>query len=792
MPPLSGLRIIEVGDESGVFAGRLLADLGAEVVRIESPNGGRLRELGPFLDDTAGVERGFKHQSFNAGKRSVVADLETDTGRSTFLRLIASADGLIDSGHPEFLTAFGLDDGRIKSANLGLVRVTVSPFGRTGPWANRLGPDLIASAAGGLSFVSGEPEYPPIHAAGDVCYKLASLAGSTAMLAGLCGGAGLHFDISVQECTAFATLQTASPSYYRWHNLTVPRNTAYEFPVVCCRDERWAVIRARPDQWPKLREWALEQGLPVRAGPEEWREATRAKLASFRLGETADLVHALGQLYDRDEFMAIGRERGLMGLPLMSFDDMRDNEQLAAIGEFVSVHHPDLGVLRLPKSPFAGIASVEPLRPAPLLGADTASVLSSLPAAQPARRKPRAGGRLPLDGLRVLEISWVLAGPLGCRILANLGAEVIKVESESRMDSIRGSVPPPSGPTLTAGGWFNDANTGKLSATINTKSPLGRDLLRRLAAKCDIVIDNLRPGVVERMGLDYAELRGLNPGIIVAHMAGAGRSGPWASFATFGNMITGASGLNVITGWEGTPPTGLGVAFADFVSPSLVASAVIAAVIERDRTGVGQEIDMSQLPGMISLMSAEWMRYARTGKQEPRRQNRDPNYCPHGVFPAAGADQWLAIAVQPSKFASFAAAIGQPNLTTDPRFVTHATRKANEDALDIIVATWTGARDRWAAAELLQAAFIPAAAVESIADHLDKDPQMASRFEVVHQPADPGLAITVHGEPIRIVDGENPIRRSPALGEHNAYVFQDVLGLGEDEFVRLLEAGTIG
>ena len=137
MPPLSGLRIIEVGDESGVFAGRLLADLGAEVVRIESPNGGRLRELGPFLDDTAGVERGFKHQSFNAGKRSVVADLETDTGRSTFLRLIASADGLIDSGHPEFLTAFGLDDGRIKSANLGLVRVTVSPFGRTGPWANR-------------------------------------------------------------------------------------------------------------------------------------------------------------------------------------------------------------------------------------------------------------------------------------------------------------------------------------------------------------------------------------------------------------------------------------------------------------------------------------------------------------------------------------------------------------------------------------------------------------------------------------------------------------------------------
>ena len=225
----------------------------------------------------------------------------------------------------------------------------------------------------------------------------------------------------------------------------------------------------------------------------------------------------------------------------MSFEEMRANEQLAAIEEFVSVSHPELGALSLPKSPFAGMASVEPLRPAPLLGADTATVVASAVDAQP----------------------WVLAGPLGNRILANPRAEVIKVESESRMDSIPWIRPASFWTTLTAGGWFNDANTGKLSVTMNTKAQDGRDLLRRLAARWDIVIDNLRPG-----------------------------------------------GLNVITGWEGAPPTGLGVAFADFVSPSLVASAVIAAVIEPDRTGVGQEIDMSQLPGMISLMSAEWMRFA--------------------------------------------------------------------------------------------------------------------------------------------------------------------------------------
>ncbi len=664
MPPLSGFRIVEIGDESGVFAGRLLADLGAEVIRVEPPGGDSVRKTAPFLDDVPGVERAFKHLAFNAGKHSVVLDLATKAGRDDFLTLLATAHGLIDSGPAGFLAAVGISDDEITAANPGLVRVSVTPFGLQGPWAGRIGSDLIASAAGGISFVSGEPERPPIHAAGDVCHKLASNAACTAMLAGLRGGASTHFDISVQECTAFATLQTSSPSYWRWHGVNVPRNTAYEFPVVRCRDDQWAVIRSRPDQWPKLREWALERGIEVRAAAEDWRGAARAKLASFRLGEAADITETLGLMYDRDEFLAIGRERGLMGLPLMSFDDMSTNEQLAAIEEFVEVEHPEFGVLQLPKSPFAGMASVGPVKAAPALGSGAAENVA------PSRPRTTTGERrLPLEGLRVLEIGWVLAGPLTCRILANLGAEVIKVESELRMDSIRGSVAPPDTVTLTAGGWFNDANTGKLSATINTKSPEGRELLLRLAATCDIVVENMRPGALERMGLPYVELSERNPGAIVAHMAGAGRTGPWADYATFGNMITGASGLNAITGWEGAPPTGLGVAFADFVSPGLAASAVLAAVIERERTGRGQEIDMAQLPGMISLMSAEWMRYARTGKQEPRRRNRSESHCPHGAFPAAGNDEWIAIAVpEDAAFARFASAIGRSELASDLAF----------------------------------------------------------------------------------------------------------------------------
>ncbi len=786
MAPLSGYRIIEIGDESGIFAGRLLADLGAQVLRVETARD-PVRLLAPFVGDVHSLDRGYKHLAFNAGKDLVSLDLDSASGRGDFLRLCSDADGLIDAGRARWLLEFGIEDEAIRTVNPGLVRVSITPFGLSGPWSDRLGSDLIASAAGGLSYVSGEPERPPVHAAGDVCFKLASLAACTGLLAGLHRAPGAHVDISVQECVAFCTLQTASPSYWRWHNVEVPRNTAYEFPVVCCRDNRWAVIRARPDQWPKLRAWAIERGLAVNAAAEDWREATRPKLASFRLGEAADLTEKLGLMYDRDDFLVVGREHGLMGLPLLSFDDMRTNEHLASIHEFVTMQHPELGGLELPKSPFAGMPSVEPVR-LPAAGG------SALPLSPRSRKTgPGAGRRRPLEGVRVLEISWVLAGPLGCRILANLGAEVIKIESEVRMDTIRGSVPPPTGPTLTAGGWFNDANTGKRSATIDTRTVEGRELLLRLSAKCDIVIENQRPGAIERMGLPYEEMRRLNPGIIFAHMAGAGRTGPWANLATFGNMITGASGLNVITGWEGAPPTGLGVAFGDFVSPYLVASSVLAALVERDRTGLGQEIDMSQLPGMISLMSAEWMRYARTGVQEPRRMNRDPNFCPHGIYPSSGADQWVAIAVpDDATFASFATAIGQTELSRDPRFAAQEQRKANEDALDAIVSAWTRTRDRWGAAELLQQAGIPAAAVESIADQLDRDPQLAPRFEVVHQPTDPGLDITVHGEQIRMVGVDNPARRAPALGEHNEYVFREVVGLDEEEFVRLLAERVIG
>ena len=785
MGPLDGIRVVELGNDATLFAGRLLADLGAEVVLIEPPGGSGVRLHAPFLDDVAGLERSYEHLAYNAGKRSLVLD----PASAALDGLVATADAVLEAP-PTYADAIDR-----RAANPRLVHAVITPFGPHESRRAWKGGDLVASAAGGLVHVSGEPERPPILAGANVSTKLASLAATTGILAALVardgprGGSGARIDVSMQECVTLATFQTSNATYWRWHGIAPPRNTAVEFPIVQCRDGLWALARARPDRWRKLRAWALGCGLPVRWSDDEWQQAHQGRLASFRLGDAADLIEQLASFYDREEFLERCWAAEIVTMPLHDFAQMAACEHLQEIGTFREIRHDPLGAtLGIPRSPFYSLRGVQPLSRAPRLGEHTEAI-----AERPAPTVTHASEARPLEGVRVLELGLVLAGPIGARILSNLGAEVIKVESEAKIDPVRRSAPPSSGPTLNAGGIFNTANTGKLSATINTKAPGGKELLLRLAASCDAVVDNLRPGVTARMGIPYEELSHLNPGTIMVHLPGCGMTGPWAGLTSFGNQVSAAAGLNAVTGFPGTPPTGVGVAFADFVSPYFLASSVMAAILERNRTGKGQEIDGSQLPAMISLLSAEWMYFAHTGEEPPRRANRDPNYAPHGVYPARGEDEWVAIAVYgDEEFAAFASAIGQASLSHEPRFATHEARKTNEDALDATVSAWTREHDRWEAATRLQSHGIAAAPVESIADQLDRDPGLAGHWQVVRQPTDPDLEITVNREPIRVDGLDGAVSRSPALGEHNEYVFRELLGMSEDEFVEAVASGAIG
>ncbi len=433
------------------------------------------------------------------------------------------------------------------------------------------------------------------------------------------------------------------------------------------------------------------------------------------------------------------------------------------------------------------------VRPAPSLGQNTDEVFAtSLPARQVAANGSGADPVRPLAGLRVVDFTWVLAGPFGTRILANFGAEVIRIESLARPDSTRTGIP--AGATsVDAGYLFNDANAGKKSVTIDLSRKEGKALIRRLVATADVVTNNFRPGAMERMGLGFDALKAIKPDLIYVSLPGCGSIGPWSKSGTLGGVLMAASGLNEISGFEGRPPYGIATAYPDFTSPYLLASSVLAAVHERDRTGIGQEIEVNQLSATIGLLGAEWMRFNAEGAL-PRNANRNPNFCPHGVYRAAGDDSWVAIAVETdAEWIALANLIGRQDWAREPAYQSSSRRAAQADDIDAALTAWSSGRDKWQTAGLLQSHGIRAAAVETIADLIDKDPQLKHRrhYETIRQPTEPDFELLIDGEAIRFVGVERVLQRAPSLGEHNEYVLREVLGLSEADFDEFVVNGTI-
>lgn len=787
---LRGVRVLDLADESAVFATRILADLGAHVVLVEPPDGGRVRRLAPFLDDEPGVERSLVHLYHDANKRSVRLDRSTQAGRERFERLVEAADVLVETDR--------CDDAPLRARNPGLVHVSVTPFGLGAAWRDRRANDLVAGAAGGLLWVCGEPGDPPVQGAANPVYAMASLAAATGVMLALTARErdperrGAHLDISLQEAAAMAVLQTANPTWLAWHG-QVPGRPGLS-AALQCKDGGWIGFLPRPDRFDGFLSWVREVGIESELGPDDWPWARVG--APGRGNPVAAATRELARLFTREEFLARAWEADLLCLPITDFPYMDGHEHFEENEQFLLVEHAPLARrLGFVRSPVDAMARQIPIARAPTLGEHDAEVAAELDRT-PSRPLRTASGcadpRRALDGVRVVDFCWVLAGPLGTRILANFGAEVIRIESNARPDSLRQASGPDGRADPDLGGMFNDANTGKLSLTIDLRNARGRALVRRLIARSDVVTNNFRPGALERMGFGYETLAAENPGIILLNMPGTHRRGSWAPRSTLGNTVMGASGYNHLMGFPGRRPRGLGVAYPDFTSPYLLATTVVAALRERESTGHGQELDLSQLSGMISLLGVEWMQYAASGVQPPPRANRDPNACPHGVYPTRGDDEWAALAVEgDGEWGVFCDLIERPACSREPRFATHAARKANEDEVDALVSGWTRERDRWDVADLLQAHGIAAAPVENLRDTYERDPQLRHHYQRVRQPNAPDVDIPIDGEAIRFVGFDHRLERAPMLGEHNEHVCCTILGLSREEHDRLVVDGVL-
>ncbi len=763
-----------------MFGTRILADLGCEVVRVEPPAGDQLRHLAPFADGSAGAERSLWHLYHNAGKRSVVLDRTVPEGLSDFWALVAGADVIVETER--------LDHGEVAWRNPGAIHLTVSPFGLDGPRAGWRATDLVSVAAGGLAFVCGDPAGPPVQPGADQAGKLAGLAAAAAVMIALTGRErapgrpGVHIDLSVQDAVAGSVLQTANPSRWAW-NREVPARPGLG-QVYRCADNRWVTLAVRPDRRERFARWA------ERTGAADGAELAAITDPGLAPAGAEPIVRKVAAVNSRDQVMAAITELDLMGLPVSALDDLREWERDGAIAPFAAIPHEALGsMLHFPASPVGQLAAG--IRRAPVLGEHSTEILAA------ARRQPprphRADGewldlRTALAGIRVVDFCWMIAGPLGTRLLADFGAEVIRVEAGPRAYP---DVFPPGTSDPSLGAFHNTLNTQKRSVTIDPRTPRGRELLLDLIATAEVVTNNYRPPAFEKLGFTDEVLRQRNPSLINLHIPGTGRAGPWSRIGTFGTMTAGAAGLNYLTGFPGTPPRGLGVAYSDFTVPYLVPVMVLAALRQRDRTGTGLVLELNQLAATIALLGVEWLQYDTSGNAPPMRANRDPNYCPHGIYPARGNQEWVAVAVtSDEEFRSLCRILGRTDLAD--RLPTLVDRAAAHDELDAVIARWSSAQDKWQAASALQAHGVPAAPVENLRDAMETDPRLSVRhYLTVEQPSHPGTLVPIQNTPIQTAGTPRTVDRAPMYGEDNDYVLHDILGLPQSEIVALRRAGVV-
>ena len=399
---------------------------------------------------------------------------------------------------------------------------------------------------------------------------------------------------------------------------------------------------------------------------------------------------------------------------------------------------------------------------------------------------------LPLEGIRVCDFSWIVAGPQATRILADLGAEVIKVENEDHPDSVRRR-PGAKGPNES--GLHNNFNRNKLGITANLGVASGCELVERLIRTSDLVVENFSPGAFARMGFPYERLRELRPDIIYVSVSGYGHLGRDTSYVTWGPTAQAVSGATAMSGLPDQPPAGWGFSYLDHTAGYYGAIAALMALYHRRETGEGQHVDLSQVETGMVLGGVPMLDFQVNGRHSERIGNRSrwPALAPHGIYRCDGDDRWIAIAAEnEDDWREICAVLGLADLAGDERFATNEARVANEDALDEAITDATKSWEPHALTEVLQACGVPAGTVQTMEDRMERDPQLADRG---FYPTAPHPELGDHryeGFPMQFSKARWRLDRgAPLLGEHTRHVAVDLLGYSESEFEALVAEGAV-
>jgi crotonobetainyl-CoA:carnitine CoA-transferase CaiB-like acyl-CoA transferase len=785
---LGGFRVAEFGAGPAVaYCGKLFADFGADVVKVEPPGGDPARREGLQVDIGGGHSESAVWAWLNTNKRSVIAG----PGDAARLAEIAAASDVLIDARPGAWD----DDGpagqiALRALNPQLTILSLSWFGESGPYKDYAGADAVVRALAGLVRNIG-PAEAPVVLTEHQSYLPAALSAFSAGIASLVGGGpGRRFEVSVHDANLLigefqsAVTAQAGVEERRWG-----RN--HFFPVfptgVYPTKEGWLGVTAfSADQWRGFCEMMGVPELVTRPGygnaverllvAEELDDIIAARLATRTAREWADEAirrrTPLVVVPDMSEILAspIHRDHG-------AFGDVRIGE-----ARFEAPVLPQ----RLTATPPAAVGV------APLAGEHTKTWRPA-----PAPLRPSTKKTLPLEGLRVIDLTMGWAGPVGIRQVADLGAEVIKVEGRGYPDWWRGA--DYSEEAIAAFGfekplYFNFVNRNKTGITLDLTSADGVALLKALIRTADAVVENYGQGVLTGFGLDYDVFRAERPDIVMMAMPAFGAATPWAEVRAYGSTLEHASGLPRLTGGPDDPPTMNHIAYGDPIGGLSACPALLTALLHRQRTGEGQFIDLSQVECLFPL-AAPWMiEQSVTGKVAPRLGSRHSSFVPHGCFPCDGDDAWVVIAVtDDAAWRALCQVMARGDLAANPALATAEGRRVVESELEAAISEWTRGRSSDEAMEALQAAGVAAGAARGLVETLLYEPHLMARgywqeiprphLDFFHQPSP---AFREDGEPY-------PIRHpAPTLGQSTRGVLSRLLGVGEAELDRLEATGVIG
>ncbi len=781
---LEGIRVVDAADGAGELCGRLLADLGAQVVRVEPPGGSASRRRAPLADDGTSLWFAWR----NLGESSIEIDPRRAGDRQRLDVLLAGADAYIDGSRPGDGRPTGLSPAELRVAHPHLVVTSVSDFGEWGPNRDWVGTDLVASAFAGALFKGGRADREPLPPPGSFAYDVTGVSAALATLLGLVGaggsGHGRHLEVAAVEAVAQVTdwsIPMASMlAAFGIEYGETRQGSGPMYPIFPCRDGYVRVVILSARQWRALWSW---MGEPEEFADDHW-DAVVARLAVMDV--LGPMIADLFANYDRIELAEEAQRRGIAVTPVLAPAEVLDTPHFVERGTFAD--HELAPGLRV-RTP-AGFFRVDGERVGPRGPAGVPAGASDMEAwaARPAPAGTAHPGRYPLEGVVVADFGIGGVGVEAGRLLGEYGADVIKVESHRYPDFIRiitGSMTSPS---------FVSSSRSKRSLGVDLKSDEGRAVVAELIRRADIVIENGATGVTAGLGFGPDDVARLNPDAVMVSSQLLGSTGPWSHFIGYGPSTRPVSGMSHLWRYpdEDAPAESTAI-HPDHLAGRLCAVAAVAGLLRRRRGGGGAHIEVAQTEAVIGMLGDLYLAEAIRPGSTPTSGEPPADAAPWGLYRCAGEDRWCAVTVRDDQdWSRLVGALGSPGWATEPELATAAGRVKHRDLLDKQLGSWTAERSPDEVAEVLQGVGVPAAPMRT-ASTLLSDPHFTTRSWAIGL-TQPGLGdLDLEGPAFRddtLPDGPRTWP-SPGLGEQTREICVDLLGLSPEGVEELLVADVL-